>query len=217
VVAGDELNAWRRGFNQAEIWNGRWRMLGLSLASPSCCLIRLLTWTGCSIRCGRCLRKPENDFRILPPPWPFDRPRQPLVTIVLAPGLKRLNWRQLSCFQGGADLGDPGWMGWTAQHREMVLSQVMEAFRPCAPTATWPLMAPRQDPSPTAPCAALQGFARGVQQPRPTWCSYRATPARPFASALAAFLRAVPRLPCGRRAAHRQPARIPSPKRPTAA
>ncbi|APD47466.1 MULTISPECIES: high light inducible protein [unclassified Synechococcus] len=44
VVAGDELNAWRRGFTpQAEIWNGRLAMLGLSLGIASLLLIRLLT------------------------------------------------------------------------------------------------------------------------------------------------------------------------------
>ncbi|MCT0202581.1 high light inducible protein [Synechococcus sp. CS-602] len=44
MVAGDELNAWRRGFTpQAEIWNGRLAMLGLSLGIASLLLIRLLT------------------------------------------------------------------------------------------------------------------------------------------------------------------------------
>jgi hypothetical protein len=32
IVSQDELNAWRRGFTpQAEIWNGRLAMLGLSV------------------------------------------------------------------------------------------------------------------------------------------------------------------------------------------
>ncbi|MFW6731573.1 MAG: high light inducible protein [Synechococcus sp.] len=38
-----ELNRWRRGFTpQAEIWNGRLAMLGLSLALLSLVLVRLL-------------------------------------------------------------------------------------------------------------------------------------------------------------------------------
>ncbi|MFZ4566647.1 MAG: high light inducible protein [Prochlorococcaceae cyanobacterium] len=38
-----ELNSWRRGFTpQAEIWNGRLAMLGLSLALMSLVLVRLL-------------------------------------------------------------------------------------------------------------------------------------------------------------------------------
>jgi len=38
-----ELNRWRRGFTpQAEIWNGRLAMLGLSLALMSLVLVRLL-------------------------------------------------------------------------------------------------------------------------------------------------------------------------------
>lgn len=44
VVGGDELNAWRRGFTpQAEIWNGRLAMLGLSLGIAALLLIRLIT------------------------------------------------------------------------------------------------------------------------------------------------------------------------------
>ena len=46
TVASDdrqELNRWRRGFTpQAEIWNGRLAMLGLSLALLSLVLVRLL-------------------------------------------------------------------------------------------------------------------------------------------------------------------------------
>ncbi len=43
-VEPDELNAWRRGFTpQAEIWNGRLAMLGLSLGLASLVLIRLAT------------------------------------------------------------------------------------------------------------------------------------------------------------------------------
>jgi len=39
----EELNRWRRGFTpQAEIWNGRLAMLGLSLALLSLVLVRLL-------------------------------------------------------------------------------------------------------------------------------------------------------------------------------
>ncbi|CAK6693926.1 MULTISPECIES: hypothetical protein [unclassified Synechococcus] len=43
-VDPQELNAWRRGFTpQAEIWNGRLAMLGLSLGLASLLLIRLAT------------------------------------------------------------------------------------------------------------------------------------------------------------------------------
>ena len=43
-VDHQELNAWRRGFTpQAEIWNGRLAMLGLSLGLASLVLIRLAT------------------------------------------------------------------------------------------------------------------------------------------------------------------------------
>ncbi len=43
-VDREELNAWRRGFTpQAEIWNGRLAMLGLSLGLASLLLIRLAT------------------------------------------------------------------------------------------------------------------------------------------------------------------------------
>jgi hypothetical protein len=43
-VEPDELNAWRRGFTpQAEIWNGRLAMLGLSLGLASLLLIRLVS------------------------------------------------------------------------------------------------------------------------------------------------------------------------------
>jgi hypothetical protein len=42
-VAPDELNAWRRGFTpQAEIWNGRLAMLGLSVGITVLLLARLL-------------------------------------------------------------------------------------------------------------------------------------------------------------------------------
>ncbi len=41
-VAGVELNAWRRGFTpQAEIWNGRLAMLGLSVGLATLLLVRL--------------------------------------------------------------------------------------------------------------------------------------------------------------------------------
>ncbi|MCP9884451.1 high light inducible protein [Synechococcus sp. ATX 2A4] len=41
-VAPEELNAWRRGFTpQAEIWNGRLAMLGLSLGIATLLLLRL--------------------------------------------------------------------------------------------------------------------------------------------------------------------------------
>jgi hypothetical protein len=43
-VDPQELNAWRRGFTpQAEIWNGRLAMLGLSLGLATLLLIRLVT------------------------------------------------------------------------------------------------------------------------------------------------------------------------------
>ena len=43
-VGPDELNAWRRGFTpQAEIWNGRLAMLGLSMGIAALLLIRLFT------------------------------------------------------------------------------------------------------------------------------------------------------------------------------
>ncbi|WP_413297390.1 high light inducible protein [Synechococcus sp. MIT S9452] len=42
-VDGSELNSWRRGFTpQAEIWNGRLAMLGLSLGVVALVLWRLL-------------------------------------------------------------------------------------------------------------------------------------------------------------------------------
>jgi hypothetical protein len=42
-VASGELNAWRRGFTpQAEIWNGRLAMLGLSVGLATLLLVRLL-------------------------------------------------------------------------------------------------------------------------------------------------------------------------------
>jgi hypothetical protein len=42
-VPPDELNAWRRGFTpQAEIWNGRLAMLGLSVGLTVLLLARLL-------------------------------------------------------------------------------------------------------------------------------------------------------------------------------
>jgi len=41
-VGPEELNAWRRGFTpQAEIWNGRLAMLGLSLGIATLLLLRL--------------------------------------------------------------------------------------------------------------------------------------------------------------------------------
>ena len=41
-VGSDELNAWRRGFTpQAEIWNGRLAMIGLSAGSAVLLLVRL--------------------------------------------------------------------------------------------------------------------------------------------------------------------------------
>ena len=43
-VDSGELNAWRRGFTpQAEIWNGRLAMLGLSIALGSLFVIRAST------------------------------------------------------------------------------------------------------------------------------------------------------------------------------
>ena len=42
-VSPEELNAWRRGFTpQAEIWNGRLAMLGLSVGLAVVLLARLL-------------------------------------------------------------------------------------------------------------------------------------------------------------------------------
>ena len=41
-VSSSELNAWRRGFTpQAEIWNGRLAMLGLSVGLAALLLVRL--------------------------------------------------------------------------------------------------------------------------------------------------------------------------------
>ena len=43
-VAPEELNAWRRGFTpQAEIWNGRLAMLGLSVGITVLLVARLLS------------------------------------------------------------------------------------------------------------------------------------------------------------------------------
>lgn len=43
-VSREELNAWRRGFTpQAEIWNGRLAMLGLSVGLAVVLLARLIT------------------------------------------------------------------------------------------------------------------------------------------------------------------------------
>ncbi|MEB3320110.1 MAG: chlorophyll a/b-binding protein [Cyanobium sp.] len=43
-VSARELNAWRRGFTpQAEIWNGRLAMLGLSLGLAVLLIVRLAT------------------------------------------------------------------------------------------------------------------------------------------------------------------------------
>ena len=43
-VDAGELNAWRRGFTpQAEIWNGRLAMLGLSIALGTLFVIRVST------------------------------------------------------------------------------------------------------------------------------------------------------------------------------
>jgi hypothetical protein len=42
-VGGDEINAWKRGFTpQAEIWNGRLAMLGLSIGLGVLLLSRLV-------------------------------------------------------------------------------------------------------------------------------------------------------------------------------
>jgi hypothetical protein len=42
-VGPDELNSWRRGFTpQAEIWNGRLAMLGLSIGLAALLLLRLV-------------------------------------------------------------------------------------------------------------------------------------------------------------------------------
>ena len=44
VVSGGELNSWRRGFTpQAEIWNGRLAMLGLSAGLAVLLLSRLVS------------------------------------------------------------------------------------------------------------------------------------------------------------------------------
>ena len=41
-VGSDELNAWKRGFTpQAEIWNGRLAMIGLSAGLAVVLLVRL--------------------------------------------------------------------------------------------------------------------------------------------------------------------------------
>jgi len=46
-VSQDELNAWRRGFTpQAEIWNGRLAMLGLSIGLTVLLLARLVSHQG---------------------------------------------------------------------------------------------------------------------------------------------------------------------------
>ena len=43
-VDADELNEWRRGFTpQAEIWNGRLAMLGLSLGLLTLLLVRIFS------------------------------------------------------------------------------------------------------------------------------------------------------------------------------
>ena len=43
-VDSGELNAWRRGFTpQAEIWNGRLAMLGLSIALGTLFVVRVST------------------------------------------------------------------------------------------------------------------------------------------------------------------------------
>ena len=43
-VSSDELNAWRRGITpQAEIWNGRLAMLGLSVALVVLLIVRLFS------------------------------------------------------------------------------------------------------------------------------------------------------------------------------
>lgn len=42
-VAAEELNSWRRGFTpQAEIWNGRLAMIGLSVGLAVVLLVRVL-------------------------------------------------------------------------------------------------------------------------------------------------------------------------------
>jgi hypothetical protein len=46
-VSQEELNAWRRGFTlQAEIWNGRLAMLGLSIGLTVLLLVRLASQHG---------------------------------------------------------------------------------------------------------------------------------------------------------------------------
>jgi hypothetical protein len=46
-VSQEELNAWRRGFTpQAEIWNGRLAMLGLSIGLTVLLLVRLASHQG---------------------------------------------------------------------------------------------------------------------------------------------------------------------------
>lgn len=43
-VAADELNSWKRGFTpQAEIWNGRLAMIGLSVGLAVVLLVRLFS------------------------------------------------------------------------------------------------------------------------------------------------------------------------------
>ena len=43
-VAADELNAWKRGFTpQAEIWNGRLAMIGLSAGIAVVLLVRVFS------------------------------------------------------------------------------------------------------------------------------------------------------------------------------
>ncbi len=43
-VAADELNSWRRGFTpQAEIWNGRLAMIGLSFGLAVLLLVRVFS------------------------------------------------------------------------------------------------------------------------------------------------------------------------------
>ena len=43
-VGSDELNAWKRGFTpQAEIWNGRLAMIGLSAGLSVVLLVRLFS------------------------------------------------------------------------------------------------------------------------------------------------------------------------------
>jgi hypothetical protein len=44
-VSREELNAWRRGFTpQAEIWNGRLAMLGLSVGLTVLLIARIAAW-----------------------------------------------------------------------------------------------------------------------------------------------------------------------------